>query len=108
MLLKAQFLPYLTSYNSIVESDALPAIYFNNKTYVREDFRDMLAANVPLTASNELWNRDVELLVQNWRQSNTQDLKKNIDSEKEISAEKFDDLLGGSERWVNVLQQMCD
>lgn len=83
------------------ESDTLPAFYFKNKTYVREDFRDMLAANVPLTASNELWNRDVELLVQNWRQS-TQDLKRSIDSEKEISAKNLDkaDDLGGSDRCV--------
>lgn len=79
----------------------MPAIYFKNKTYVREDFRDMLAANVPLTASNELWNRDVELLVQNWRQS-TQGSKKSIDSEKEISAKNLDeaDDLAGSDRCV--------
>lgn len=68
---------------------------------MREDFRDMLAANVPLTASNELWNRDVELLVQNWRQS-TQGSKKSIDSEKEISAKNLDeaDDLAGSDRCV--------
>lgn len=64
---------------------------------MREDFRDMLAANVPLTASNELWNRDVEVLVQNWRQS-TQDSKKS--SEKEISAKNLDEDLAGSDRCV--------
>ncbi|XP_019771879.1 uncharacterized protein LOC109545555 [Dendroctonus ponderosae] len=49
------------------ENDTLPAIYFKNKTYVREDFRDMLAGGVSLSPSNELWNRDVEILVENWR-----------------------------------------
>lgn len=28
----------------------------------------MLAGGVTLTPSNELWNRDVEILVENWRQ----------------------------------------
>ncbi|CAH1126854.1 unnamed protein product [Ceutorhynchus assimilis] len=46
----------------------LPAIYFKKKTYVREDFRDMLSGGVPLTPSNMLWNKDVEILVNNWRE----------------------------------------
>lgn len=61
---------------------------------MREDFRDMLAGNVRLSASHELWNRDVEFLVENWRRS-TEKLKKSIDSEKEISEEKLDGFFEG-------------
>ncbi|XP_050304906.1 uncharacterized protein LOC126742308 [Anthonomus grandis grandis] len=48
------------------ESDALPAIYFKKKTYIREDFRDMLDVGVPMTPSNDLWNKDVEILMDKW------------------------------------------
>ncbi|KAL1491541.1 hypothetical protein ABEB36_012123 [Hypothenemus hampei] len=51
------------------ENDVLPAIYFKNKTYVREDFRDILTNGIPLSSNDELWNKDVEILINNWRQS---------------------------------------
>lgn len=43
--------------------EILPAFYYNNKLYVREDFRNMASQNITLSRSNLLWNKDVENLM---------------------------------------------
>ncbi|KYB25659.1 hypothetical protein TcasGA2_TC034853 [Tribolium castaneum] len=59
-----QFMKEERTDDNFGESDVLPAFYFNNKVYVREDFRDMLEAGIEVDRENSLWNPDVEELIQ--------------------------------------------
>jgi hypothetical protein len=51
------------------ESDVLPAFYFNEKMYVREDFRDRFSAGIEIDQKHSLWNADVEELLNIFKQS---------------------------------------
>lgn len=51
-----------------VPSDALPSFYFNDKLYIREDFRDMIDAGVDLNQEHPLWNPDAEELIKIFKQ----------------------------------------
>ncbi|XP_044272256.1 uncharacterized protein LOC123016092 isoform X2 [Tribolium madens] len=62
-----QFIKEQNSEDNFEESDVLPAFYFNNKVYIREDFRDMLEAGIEVDRKNSLWNPDVEELIQIFR-----------------------------------------
>ncbi|XP_076266129.1 uncharacterized protein LOC143199892 [Rhynchophorus ferrugineus] len=62
--------------------DDLPAVYFKNKLYIREDFRDMLSGGVELTRSNELWNHDVEILVDTWRKMSNDQITTALESQE--------------------------
>ncbi|CAH0555918.1 unnamed protein product [Brassicogethes aeneus] len=46
----------------------LPAMYLNKHLYVREDFRDMIAAGVKISKHNELWSQDVEIVVKKMKE----------------------------------------
>ncbi|KAJ8977084.1 hypothetical protein NQ317_008427, partial [Molorchus minor] len=43
--------------------DFLPAFSFNENLYVREDFRNMLSQGIEISKSNDLWSKDVEILM---------------------------------------------
>lgn len=47
----------------------LPAFNYKNKLYVREDFRNMVSQGIEITQSDELWSKDVEILIQTLRKS---------------------------------------
>lgn len=63
----------------------LPAFTYKNRLYVREDFRNMVSQGIVLTKSDELWSKDVEILIQTLRKSvsyiQEQPEKKSISSE---------------------------
>nr|CAH7731723.1 unnamed protein product [Callosobruchus chinensis] len=48
--------------------DFLPAFKYKNRTYVREDFRDMILNGIELKPSDELWSKDVEILMNKLKQ----------------------------------------
>ncbi|KAH0809511.1 hypothetical protein GEV33_013280 [Tenebrio molitor] len=64
------------------ESDVLPAFYFNEKMYVREDFRGRFSAGVEIDQKHSLWNADVEELLNIFKQSIGQKLDCQIDKVK--------------------------
>lgn len=62
------------------EGDFLPAVYYKNNMYVREDFRNMVSQGLDISSSNMLWNKDVANLMVI--------LNKSVDKVKEISTER--------------------
>ncbi|XP_018573237.1 uncharacterized protein LOC108912488 [Anoplophora glabripennis] len=62
-------LTLLHSEEGLGEEDYLPAFNYKNKLYVREDFRNMISQGIEITKSNELWSKDVEILIQTLRKS---------------------------------------
>lgn len=48
---------------SNTSKNLLPSFYYNNKLYVREDFRNMISQDIQLSKTNLLWNKDVENLM---------------------------------------------
>lgn len=44
-------------------SEELFSVIFNDKLYVREDFRNMISQGIEIRPSNDLWNKDVEELI---------------------------------------------
>lgn len=55
--------PPESSKSSVTSNDFLPAFYYNNKMYVREDFRNLVSQDRKISKSNLLWNKDVENLM---------------------------------------------
>ncbi|RZC32927.1 golgin subfamily A member 4-like [Asbolus verrucosus] len=53
----------LSSEEEFEESDVLPGFFFNERMYVREDFRDMFSVGIEMDMKHPLWNRDVEELL---------------------------------------------
>ena len=47
----------------LYESDVIPAVYYKNRMYVREDFRKIFLSGAEVSETNLLWNRDVENLM---------------------------------------------
>lgn len=46
-----------------------PIVYYNNRMYVREDFRDMLLADIKNVPNNILWSEDVAKLLKLMKKS---------------------------------------
>lgn len=46
-----------------------PIFYYNDKMYVREDFRNMLSQGIEVTPDDLLWNKDVEKLINLMKES---------------------------------------
>ncbi|XP_030761525.1 uncharacterized protein LOC115886491 [Sitophilus oryzae] len=88
------------------EHDVLPSIYFKNKLYVREDFRDMLSAGVEIRPSGDLWNKDVEILIDNWKKLSQEELPK----EKSPASSKSSfsgDIISSNSTTSSMLQRKC-
>lgn len=47
----------------LYESDVIPAVYYKDRMYVREDFRNIFLHGGEVSETNLLWNRDVENLM---------------------------------------------
>lgn len=58
------------------ENDFLPSFYYKDKLYIREDFRNMLTHGLTLSKSNELWNEDVDILMEQLKEIVQPDGKK--------------------------------
>lgn len=56
--------PSEPSGTSLKSNEILPAVYFKDRMYVREDFRNMASQGLTISHSNELWNKDVEHVLQ--------------------------------------------
>ncbi|KAJ8920277.1 hypothetical protein NQ315_011938 [Exocentrus adspersus] len=75
-------------------SDVLPAFTFRDRLYVRQDFRDMIKLGMKMSKSDELWNKDVEVLMDTLNKSVSQIklgrkyLGDKVDSKKESKTEK--------------------
>ncbi|XP_063922847.1 uncharacterized protein LOC135137188 isoform X1 [Zophobas morio] len=66
------YLRYLQSLSVEEEfecSDVLPAFYYKDGMYVREDFRDMFSAGRQIGRNHPLWNPDVEELLNIFRKA---------------------------------------
>ncbi|CAH1966680.1 unnamed protein product [Acanthoscelides obtectus] len=48
--------------------DSLPSFTYKDRLYVREDFRDIILNGIELKPSDELWSKDVEILMSELRQ----------------------------------------
>lgn len=64
--------PSPPSGTSLKSNEILPAMYFKNRMYVREDFRNMASQGLTVSHSNELWNKDVEHVLQVLKPSKTE------------------------------------
>ncbi|KAJ8946921.1 hypothetical protein NQ314_008720, partial [Rhamnusium bicolor] len=49
--------------------DFLPAFKYKEKLYVREDFRNMISQGIEISQSNQLWSKDVEILMDTLKKS---------------------------------------
>lgn len=79
-----------SSSSNLSSSNALPAIFYHDRMYVREDFRNMLSQGKTISQSNILWNKDVENLIQILKRS-TANLKeqKSVDITSKRSHESI-------------------
>lgn len=48
------------------EKDFLPAFNYKENVYLREDFRNMLSTGLEIRPSNELWNKELDILMKNY------------------------------------------
>lgn len=64
--------PSPPSGTSLKSNEILPAVYFKDRMYVREDFRNMASQGLTVSHSNELWNTDVEHVLEVLKPSKTE------------------------------------
>lgn len=67
--IESEKMPEEQTDQEFIDSDELPAFYFNNKMYVREDFRDMLLQGIEIKQGSPLWNEDVEELIKIFKET---------------------------------------
>ncbi|GLV44429.1 hypothetical protein CBL_10233 [Carabus blaptoides fortunei] len=51
------------SVHTLTSNEDLPVFVFNDKTYIREDFRNMISQGLQISKDNRLWTRDIEYLA---------------------------------------------